>query len=432
MNMMSSNPRSSLHALAPIGMGTAEVESLLNYLWRLAASHSVSVTEMSRMVSDTIGQELSANYNWQRLHLTGNGEAARNWSGALSALTSVSHLDRLTLLPWEDVIAQQSLTTVQARWCPHCLDEDRAAGRSPHMRLAWDVGCVTACPRHESQLVHVCPECGRTDARHKYAYVVPGWCAHCGAFLGDCKESVPAAPEEIWKASQVGEMLKAHDTLACRPTRESLQDTIQELVTRLDNGKSATFARRIGVSKGTVHHWLKDGGTPTLPALLQIAGHAGLSLAKVLTGDLKNWSPPADTCKQVTMLFHRSTQRAPRRTLDWDDIRSQLVAMQGDLLPVSVAEAARRLNVDVRQIYQNANTEARVLAERWRQHMRRRGEQSVDRARDAIDAACQDILSEGKAINLREIRKRVPQEVLGSVKGVITLLQEARGRMEAD
>ena len=159
MNMMSSNPRSSLHALTPIGIGTAEVESLLNYLWRLAASHSVSVTEMSRMVSDTIGQELSANYNWQRLHLTGNGEAARNWSGALSALTSVSHLDRLTLLPWEDVIAQQSLTTVQARWCPHCLDEDRAAGRSPHMRLAWDVGCVTACPRHESQLVHVCPSC---------------------------------------------------------------------------------------------------------------------------------------------------------------------------------------------------------------------------------------------------------------------------------
>ena len=99
---------------------------------------------------------------------------------------------------------------------------------------------------------------------------------------------------------------------------------------------------------------------------------------------------------------------------------------------MSVVEAARRLNVDVRQIYQNAYKEARVLAERWRQHRRGRGEQSVERARDAIDAACQDILSERKAINRREIRKRVPQEVLGSVKGVITLLQEARGRMEAD
>lgn len=92
--------------------------------------------------------------------------------------------------------------------------------------------------------------------------------------------------------------------------------------------------------------------------------------------------------------------------------------MQGDLVPVGVAEVARRLNVDVRQIYQNANKEARVLAERWRQHMRRRGEQSVERARDAIDAACQDILSERKAINRREIRKRVPQEVLGSVKAL--------------
>jgi len=93
---------------------------------------------------------------------------------------------------------------------------------------------------------------------------------------------------------------------------------------------------------------------PTLPALPQIAGITCQSTDAAL----KNRSPPADTCKQVTMLFHRTAQRAPRRTLVWDDIRGQL--------------------------------------ERWRQHMRRRGEQSVEKARDAIDAACQEILSEGE------------------------------------
>ena len=117
-----SNPRSVLHALTPIGVGTPGVESLLSYLCRLAVSHAVSVTELSRKIAKTVGWELSDNYNWKRLHLNGNGEAARNWSGALSALTSIEQLDQLTLLPWADVIAQQSLTTTSARWCPriHC------------------------------------------------------------------------------------------------------------------------------------------------------------------------------------------------------------------------------------------------------------------------------------------------------------------------
>lgn len=101
-------------------------------------------------------------------------------------------------------------------------------------------------------------------------------------------------------------------------------------------------------------------------------------------------------------------------------------------VPVSVAEAARRLDIDVRLLYQNANTEARILAERWQQYMRRRGEQSLENAREAIDAACVDIVDEGKAINLREMRARVPQQVLGSVRGVISLLRGAKERIESN
>ena len=430
MSTQLSNPRSVLHALAPNGVGTPGVESLLSYLCRLAVSHAVSVTELSRKIAKTVGWELCDNYNWKRLHLNGNGEAARNWSGALSALTSVEQLDQLTLLPWADVVAQQSLTTMSARWCPQCFAEDQAAGRSPYLRLAWDIGCVTACPRHRAQLVHVCPDCGRTDARHRFAYVVPGWCAHCGAFLGDVEHPMPATPEETWKASQVGDMVAAQATLQALPARESLHEGLRELVARLDHGKSAAFARRIGLSKGTVHHWLKDGGIPALPAHLRIASPTGLSLAKLLAGDLANWSPTTEV-HQLTFLFPRPGERAARRELDWEQIRAELTAMGKLLVPVSVAEAARCLDVDVRLLYQSANKEARILAERWRQYMRRRGEQSVANAREAIEVACQDIAGQGKAINLREVRERVPPEVIGKVRNVISLVQGARERNEA-
>ncbi len=91
-----------------------------------------------------------------------------------------------------------------------------------------------------------------------------------------------------------------------------------------------------------------------------------------------------------------------------------------------MSEAARRLDVDARLLYQHANKEARVLAERWTQYMQRRKERSVDNARTVIEAACRDILADGKAINLRELNARVPKEVLGSIRGVIDVLQEVK------
>lgn len=51
----------------------------------------------------------------------------------------------------------------------------------------------------------------------------------------------------------------------------SVLDALQELVTRLDNGKGAVLARRVDLGKTTVHYWLKQGGTPALPAHPRIA-----------------------------------------------------------------------------------------------------------------------------------------------------------------
>lgn len=168
-------------------------------------------------------------------------------------------LDTLTLRPWREVIAQSGLAATASRWCPLCLAEDRDSGRTPYLRLAWDVGAVTVCAHHRIRLVHVCPDCGRTDGRHSASCVVPGWCAHYGAFLGNVDPLTSATPEEMWEAAQVGSMLATQATLDSPPVATALRDTINELVTRLDNGKSAVFARRTGLGKATVHHRLREG-----------------------------------------------------------------------------------------------------------------------------------------------------------------------------
>lgn len=55
MSYTISNPRSTLHALEPIGLGTPEVESLLSYFCRLAVSHSVSAAALCRQFAKTVG-----------------------------------------------------------------------------------------------------------------------------------------------------------------------------------------------------------------------------------------------------------------------------------------------------------------------------------------------------------------------------------------
>lgn len=426
MNYPISNPRSTLHALEPVGLGSPQVEGLLSYFCRLAVSHSVSVAALCRQVAKTVGWEFSEKHEWHAGNIGGIGDAASNWSAALSALTSVERLDRLTLLPWRDVIAQTSLAATHARWCPACFVEDRDNGKTPYFRLAWDVGAVNVCARHKTELAHICPDCGRPDARNKSAYVVPGWCAHCGAFLGDGEPPAPASPQELWKATQVGAMLKAQASLETPPGRQTMLDAINALVTRLDNGKGAVFARRVGLSKTTVHYWLKEGGAPTLQAHLRIASQTGLALPQLLTGNLSDWNPCTAEVHQLALLFPAEPKRAAARSIDWEKMRNELHAFSRLPSIISVAEAARRLDVDARLLYQHANKEARILAERWKQYMQRRKEHSVAHARAVIEAACLDIIADGKAINLRELDSRVPKEVLGSIRGVLDVLQEVK------
>jgi DNA-binding phage protein len=422
------NPRSALHALSPIGTGTPEVESLLSYLCRLAVSHSVSLASLSRRIAQSVGWDFSEKYDAHFANINGIGEAAMNWSSALSALTSVERLDRLTLLPWQNVVAQSCLAASSSRWCPECLTEDRSSGKAPYFRLAWDVGAVDVCQKHKIALVHACPDCGRTDSRHKSAYVVPGWCAHCGAFLGDVSYRTSATPEQMWKASQIGALFAAQATLDSMPTRDALHETLRMLVTRLDHGKSAVFARRIGLSKTTVHHWLKNGGAPTMPALLRIASQTGLALTQLLTGNLIEWPPASLDIYQLSLLFPEESQRPPARIHDWNAVRKKLAAISQTPEIISLTEAARQLDIDPKLLYLHANQEARFLSERWKQYMQRKGEQSMKNARSMIENACEQILADGRAPNLRKLYGLVPSEVLGSIRGTINLLQEIKER----
>jgi hypothetical protein len=419
--------RSVLNPVAPIGVGTPEVESMVSYFCRLAMSHCISAANLGRIIERAMQWKLPEGWRWHAINLSGISDTAQDWACALSRLTSVDNLDSLTLIPWREVIAEQSARATSAQWCPHCLADDRAAGATPYFRLSWEVGTVSACSKHKSRLEQVCPDCGRANTRHKSVFVVPGWCTSCGGFLG-VGDSEPATPAEIWIAAQVDAMLTVQNNLKSRPSLDPMLNGIRELVERLDDGKSARFARRIGLPKTTVHYWLKEGVTPALPALLRIASKTGLTLPKLLTGDLDDWPPATADIHELNSLFPDSKKRAPRERRDWDRIRAELAALNESSAVVSVREAARNLNVNVRHLYTHAHEEAQVLAERWIQQRQHRGEESRRKTSEVIERIYPEIVAKGKAVNLREIIAHVPKEDLDGVRDVFSVLQEIKER----
>lgn len=432
--MSMNNPRSSLHALTPIGMGTGQVESLQSYFCRLAVSHAVSLPSLARRVANTLPGELRENFDWHERNLNGTSEVTHSWAAALSALTSVGHLDKLTLLPWREVVAQRSLIAKSGRWCPDCFAEDQELGKQPYFRLVWELSDVKICHRHQAPLVNICPDCGRRDTRHKATYVIPGWCSCCGGFLGRraqgdaCHPSV--TPEAMWVSRQAEQLVAAQQQISVTPTMSSLAAAIQTIVTRMDAGKSAAFARRVGLSKATVHHWLRDDGTPTLGASLQIAAHAGLTLPDLLSGKLDGWAPPMPNSQLVLDLrVELKGKRSAPRTLDWDAIKAELRSFMSLSVPISVAEAGRRLNIDDRHLYLRANQEARALGERWKRHLAMQKRQVLAEARPYLIAACSDIAMEGKAVSLREIESRVPAAVLGRIESLFDVLVDIKNEL---
>ncbi|QSN63817.1 TniQ family protein (plasmid) [Caballeronia sp. M1242] len=414
--------RSALNPVAPIGVGTPDVESLVSYFCRLAMSHCISAADLGRTVERAMQWSLPAGWRWNATSLSGMSDTAHDWARALSKLTSVDNLHSLTLLPWRSVIAERSARSASEQWCPYCLADDRAADATPYFRLSWDVGAVSACTKHKTRLVQVCPDCGSANARHKSVFVVPGWCTSCGGFLG-VGASEPATHEEVWISGQFGAMLAIEHDFAARPSLEAMLNGIRELVQCLDEGKSARFARRIGLPKNTVHHWLAQGGTPGLPALLRIASRSGLTLPKLVAGDLTDWEPSFAEIYDSDVVFPESKRRPARKVRDWPIIRAQLAALSESSTVVSVREAARGLDIDVRLLYIHANDEARALAMQWNQHRKLLSEESQRRSTEVIARAYPEITAKGKAVNLREVLAHVPKEDLVGVH-VFTVLRE--------
>ena len=401
------NPRSTLHAITPIGLGTGDVESLTSYFCRLAHSHGMTARNLAAWMLTHYAQPIPDDFKWFRRSFSGMSIETEQWAARLAELTGIANLDQLTLVPWRQLISNPSLAPVSDRWCPCCLSEDKAKNQLPYLRLNWDLAPVTACLHHKIRLVSVCPHCGKSNVRNRATVVVVGYCTSCGGFLGDA-ETESATPQALWAVRQVGQMLATPPRIDAQRTSMLFEAIIEKMAA----GNVAVFAKKLGLSKSGVWHWVRKGGLPTLPAWLQIALHGGVGLEKLFAGELADWKLPTEPVQLAMPLSTSPRKGIKSRELDWDGIRQQLQQMLTEETPITLAEACLRIGVEHKLLYLRANQEARAIADRYRRHQASCRNERASRLQTQVGELIQERFEAGyEGVSARDVWQRLDTDL---------------------
>lgn len=344
-----------LHAPPPLGLGTADVESLSGYLIRVARAHNTNPGQLLYRVLAWCEQgQLDRIGRWcdkpkkLRIGFNMNGYAhADAWLRATQRASARADLEQLTTRSWDHLFPPRGFLAPSLRWCPVCLKTDPV----PYHRLAWMLQPVTGCVSHGCLLQTACVHCGKqAPVLHDRSTIAA--CPWCASPLSD--KIVSAAPDsfELWCASEVGRLITSstrwHHPPVWKPAR-----SIRSTALAAGLATAAQIARVLQTSKVTVWYWINGRARPSLPLALQLFAKLGASLADSI---LETRAQPSGETQPV--LFLRSRRRSGGR--DWARIY--------DVMRKEISSAATR---SLRAICREESVAVRAVRGKWPELCRR-------------------------------------------------------------
>jgi hypothetical protein len=339
-------PRTRLYSLAPVGIGTAWVESLASYVARLAEAHCINVAdlialELSRRAASA--PLVTDGFRPQTYAINGVGEAPRRWCRALEEATGRDDLSNLTLVGLDELIWQSYLFRRTRAWCPRCLADRQQTGFAVYEPLLWAIRTVRRCPRHWEFLQEICPHCHRASIALT-AYSRLGFCSRCQRWLGSTAcgktaEQVLSQPEfeyEIWLSNQTGDLLALASQLKGVALGPRLRDNLFPYIDRLTAGNLEEFARITKTSRMVVRGLMTAKHRSRIDLLLRLCSSLRIPVRNLLED---NSTPNIATGFSRRRRLGRNQRRRPEI----------LRALQEALVeepPPMLAGVARRLNHD--------------------------------------------------------------------------------------
>jgi AraC-like DNA-binding protein len=295
-------PRSRLYNLEPIGIGTANVESLTSYISRLAEAHSVSPACLVTRECYPLLNRTYLNHQHTTIDHAANGASSRagDWVRAFESLTQYEGLRFLTCLTWSNVMSVGHFTRRNRAWCPQCLERRRASGHAIYDPLLWALEPVKICPEDFCLLKSICPHCRTAPSRLSCRFR-SGYCPKCRHWLpsgDDAGETnrldleTPESRYEIWKSKGIGELLAAASTLSAPPC-ENFTKSLSLCIDRVARGQISMFCGLTEVARPTLVHWRGGSHMPAMELLLKMCYRLGVSVLDFITGrlpvDVERW-----------------------------------------------------------------------------------------------------------------------------------------------
>ena len=412
-------PRSRLYTLAPLGLATLFGESLTSFILRLAQAHTLSPSLLVRkvIVPSMANGCLSARARLSDLFrstgksFNGMGVHSRQCVEALILLTHQPLVKELNLQFLDGYVFGPGLLKPKQAWCPKCLWQWSHAGSSVYLPLVWNISTYTVCSQHGGYLVDRCPRCSRQQYPLNRTQP-PGICPTCREFLGTCDDDASAdrAPIDL------------KDSIASRMTLDLIANGRKHLRRQPINrfalnahailehcysGKSQRMADVLKVDRFTVNKWCSGEQLPKLKSFLWFAYRFGQSPLDLLTTE--------DVCLnsfRVQSLGESPDQSfvqyrcRPNRK---DRIANMLTSLtEGpESPPPSLAEIAKRLDVDLTSIARHFPELAAIIRERHQSYRKRQSSNREQAELDAITGVVMQIYASGDYPSLSRTRERL-------------------------
>ena len=292
-------PRSLLHSIDPIGIGTPNCECLSSYINRLAAAHCLNTCSLIEKVihpainyRDTGRPKRGRIDDIWRRPCNGIVRQAELFTDALNRLAMRTDLANLTMLPWKDIldIGGKGLLKDEKHWCPRCFEDQRIRGETVYEKLIWQLSLTDICMIHNSSLISRCPHCAAKQ-RFLLGCSTIGSCSKCGKWMGG--KSVPKTSclkptykelvddQDNWVEMSIGEMISISPQLPPDFGRVYLSSAINKLFEVMDG--NATFLLKVmNIKHGVLNRWRYFVSMPRFDLLIDFCFRIGIAPSNFL------------------------------------------------------------------------------------------------------------------------------------------------------
>ena len=180
---------------------------------------------------------------------------------------------------------------------------------------------------------------------------LPGICESCGCSLAynndDSLEC--ASTDKVTRAQLVADLLGDMERLKNHLYRATagISMFLDCAVRHFTGGNAALFGGLIGIKKNTLHGWMHGECIPPFPQIVDIAATCGCSIADVMLGEQTIFKDPVLAATAPRRPFRMvKTQKVDKKRL-----KRQLDILSLQIPPMSVAEAAAKIGVTDRTLF---------------------------------------------------------------------------------